>query len=51
MIGLTDMCGIVEGEDLQLDMSAQDKVATPLRNASYFNRTVAPTLSDEQKNF
>lgn len=49
MIGLTDMCGIVEGEDLQLDMSAQDKAATLLGMLVTLIEQLPPTLSDEQE--
>ena len=49
MIGLTEMCGIVEGEDLQLDIPAQDKAATLLGMLVTLIEQLPPTLSDEQE--
>lgn len=49
MIGLTDLCGITEGEDLQLDLSAQDKAATLLGMLVTLIEQLPPTLSNEQE--
>jgi hypothetical protein len=45
MIGLTEMCGIVEGDDLQLDIPAQDKAATLLGMLVTLIEQLPPTLS------
>lgn len=49
MIGLTEMCGIVEGEDLQLDRTAQDKAATLLGMLVTLFEQLPPILSLEQE--
>ncbi len=50
MIGLTDLCGIVEGEDLQLNMPAQNKAALLLGMLVTLIEQLPPTLSNEQEN-
>jgi len=49
MTGLTEMCDIVAGEDLQLDLTAQDKAATLLGILVTLVEQMPPALSLEQK--
>jgi len=49
MIGLTELCHIVEGEDLQLDPIAHDKAATLLGMLVTLLEQMPPTLSSEQE--
>lgn len=48
MIGLTEMCDIQEGEDLQLDLTAHDKAATLLGILVTLVEQLPPTLSSEE---
>jgi hypothetical protein len=45
MIGLTEICAIVEGEDLQLDLIAQDKAATLLGRLVTLTEQLPPAPS------
>lgn len=47
-VGLTEICKINEGEDLQLDPIAQDKAATLLGMLVSMIEQLPPTLSDSQ---
>jgi hypothetical protein len=49
MIGLTELCHIVEGEDLQLDRAAQDKAATLLGMLTTLIEQNPSALSAEQE--
>jgi len=46
MIGLSDLCGISEGDDLQLDMESRDKSAILLGLLTEIQEQLPPTLSD-----
>lgn len=47
MIGLADICNIVEGDDLQLDMDSRDKAATLLGMLVTLLEQLPPALSPE----
>ena len=48
MIGLSELCGIHEGEDLQLDSEAMDKAAILLGMLVALKEELPPTLTPEQ---
>jgi hypothetical protein len=48
MIGLSELCGIHEGEDLQLDSEAMDKAAILLGMLVALKEELPPTLIPEQ---
>ena len=40
MVGLPQLCGIAEGDDLQLDLENQDKAATLLGMLSHISKSI-----------
>ena len=47
MVALPNLCGISEGDDLQLDLEASDKAAMLLGMLVHLQDSLPPTLSDQ----
>ena len=50
MIGLSELCGIHEGDDLQPDSEAMDKAAILLGMLVALKEELPPTLTQEELN-
>jgi Conjugal transfer protein TraD len=47
MVALPNLCGINDGDDLQLDIEASDKAAVLLGMLVHLENSLPPTLSDQ----
>ncbi len=47
MVALPNLCGISDGDDLQLDLEASDKAAVLLGMLVHLEDSLPPTLSDQ----
>ena len=48
MIGLSELCGITEGDDLQFDIESMNRSAVLLGLLTTLQEQIPPTLSDEE---
>ena len=49
MMGFFDLCGITEGDDLEIDIENKDKAAVLLGMLETFKTTLSPFLSNHDK--
>lgn len=48
LVALPNLCGISDGDDLQLDIKTSDKAAVLLGMLVHLEHSLPPTLSDQQ---